>query len=107
MNEEASNEQHSPAAIPLHAVNSKRLTALGYDPATQTLAVEFPGKPGEDPKVYHYFGFPPEQYAELEKAESKGSFFEGHIRNVYDFQRIAPDVGARKTVERRTANEAA
>ena len=72
--------------------NSKRIASYGFDPVRQVLAVRFKrytGEPG--PAVYEYPGVTAEQFAELEKAESKGS----HIGRIfvasqYAFEKMAP-----------------
>ena len=60
-------------------VESSNLAAIGYDPATQTLQVDF--KSG---KRFQYAGVPAEVFAEFEKAESVGKFFNGVIKFEFD-----------------------
>jgi hypothetical protein len=59
----------------LKPVTSSQLAAIGYDPETQTLAIEF--KSGGR---YHYANFSPEDWAKLESAESVGSHFYRNIK---------------------------
>mgnify|MGYP000361362185 FL=1 len=59
------------------AVESNQVGAVGYDPATQTLAVTFARGAGA---IYHYPNVSPEVHAEFMAAESKGSFFGQHIK---------------------------
>lgn len=60
------------------AVQSSQILAVGYDPATQDLAVEFP-KSG----VYTYHGVPDHVHAELMAAESVGKAFAALIKPTY------------------------
>ena len=40
--------------------------------------------------VYHYFGVPAQTYQDLLSAESKGGYFNHHIRNRFDYAQIRP-----------------
>lgn len=101
MNTSKASEQRRNHIV-LATVESTRLMGYGYEATTCTLAVQFPGKPGEDPVVYHYYNVPQDQWKAFQEAESKGSFFEGHIRAAYDYQRIEPETGELKTIKRET-----
>lgn len=57
-------------------VTSSDIASVGYNPVTRVLEVEFV-KTG----VYSYIGVPPELYAELMAAPSKGKFFNKAIKN--------------------------
>lgn len=70
-----SDEPYTP--IPMAPVTSNQVAAIGYDPATQTLAVTFTRGPGN---VYHYPDVSPELHAEFVAAESIGSFFGQRIK---------------------------
>jgi hypothetical protein len=65
-------------AIQLLPVQSSNLKAIGYDHATQTLAVQFPNG-----NIYHYDSVPQSVYDNLMADESKGSFFSKFIRQKY------------------------
>ena len=39
-------------------------------------------------RVYDYFDVPPEIYSELLAAESKGRYYNHHIRNEFEFNEI-------------------
>jgi hypothetical protein len=45
-------------------------------------------------KVYRYFGFPSEQYAELLAAESKGGYFAESIRGKFLYEEIRETHGS-------------
>ena len=65
-------------------VVSSNVAQVGYDLATQTLAVQF--KAGA--KVYHYANVPPDVYEEMGKAESVGRFIGAHIVKKFDFTTV-------------------
>jgi len=65
------------AHIPLTAVDSNQVAAIGYDAASSTLAVTFTRGPGH---VYHYANVSAELYQQFLDAESIGSFFGQHIK---------------------------
>jgi KTSC domain len=56
-------------------VSSSNLRAIGYDPATQTLEVEF-----LTGAVYSYAGVPASVHAGLMSASSHGSYFDANIK---------------------------
>ena len=67
----------SPAPrLPLSPVKSSYLSAIGYDPATQTLDIKF----AVGGKTYRYHGVPPSVHSGLLSAKSHGSFFASSIR---------------------------
>lgn len=57
-------------------VVSATLAAVGYDPANRVLELEF-----HRGVIYCYGDVPVELYRQLLSAESKGRFFNRHIRN--------------------------
>lgn len=63
--------------IELKPVDSSQVRAIGYDPATQTLACSFVHGAGA---IYHYAGVSPETHAAFIAAESIGKFFGQHIK---------------------------
>lgn len=67
--------------IPTTPVESSSIAAVGYNPATRVLQVNFKGKPGEDPrgKPYQYDNFPNEKWEAMNKAESVGSFINKEV----------------------------
>lgn len=62
--------------IEMKDVVSSSLQALGYDAATKTLAVRFPGG-----RTYHYEGVDESTYASMCCAESLGKYFAQNIRH--------------------------
>jgi len=65
--------------ITMQPVTSNQVAAIGYDPATKTLAVTFTRGAGA---IYHYPNVEPEVHAEFLAAESIGSFFGKHIKSL-------------------------
>ena len=61
-------------------VISSNVVAVGYDPNTLTLEVEF-----KDGAVYLYFDVPETVYQELMRADSIGKFMNANIRNNYRY----------------------
>jgi hypothetical protein len=65
--------------ITLKPVKSSQIAAIGFDAATNTLAIRFNG--GQ--KLYHYEGVTPADFAKFEGAESVGKHFGAHIRGKF------------------------
>ena len=65
--------------IPMEAVTSNQVGAIGYDPATKTLAVTFSRGPGH---IYHYPNVDEKVFADFMAAESKGVFFGQNIKTL-------------------------
>jgi hypothetical protein len=63
---------------------SKLLTASAYNAGKRTLYLRF--RSGD---VYRYFEFSQEQYQEFLDAESRGRYFLSHIRNHFQYERLA------------------
>jgi hypothetical protein len=64
-------------SIPLTPVQSSQIHAIGHDPASNTMAIQF--KSGKAP-VYHYANVDAEEFAKFSGAESIGSYFYKHIK---------------------------
>ena len=62
----------------MHGVQSSNIRAIGYEPTTATLAVQFAS--GE---TYHYAGVSRTLYSALERAPSKGRYFAQTIRPTF------------------------
>lgn len=63
--------------IVLEPVTSNQVKAIGYDEATQTLAVTFTRGEGA---IYHYPLVSPDQYRAFKAADSIGTHFGQHIK---------------------------
>lgn len=61
-------------------VDSTAIRAIDYDPTTRQLRVTFPGG-----NTYKYYDVPRAVYETFLHAESKGLYFNGYIRDRYDF----------------------
>lgn len=66
-------------AIEMTPVKSSQIAAIGHDPETNTLAIQFPAKAGSG-SIYHYSNFTAEDFAAFSAAESKGAHFGKHIK---------------------------
>ncbi len=65
--------------IDMVPVTSNQVAAVGYDPATNTLAVSFTRGAGA---IYHYPDVTPELHASFMEAESKGKFFGEQVKTL-------------------------
>jgi hypothetical protein len=70
----------APVRIPLVDVESSQIHAIGHDPQTNTLAVQFKNWKGELGPLYHYDNFTADDFAAFQGAESIGKHFGGHIK---------------------------
>lgn len=59
----------------LKPVTSSSINAIGYEPESKTLHVEF-----SSGRAYHYTGVEPEEHEALVNAPSIGAHFSKHIR---------------------------
>lgn len=72
-------------SIAMTAVESSQLSAIGYDPGSQTLQVDFTQNPD---KIYQYQGVSPVTFDALQAAESKGSFVHKNVKDKFAFARF-------------------
>lgn len=78
--------------IALHDVESSQINAIGQDPETNTLAIQFKGWKGEIGATYHYANFTAEDFAAFKAAESLGRHFGRQIKpftDKYPFTKVA------------------
>ena len=64
---------------------STAIADIDYDPARERLTVTF-----VTGRVYEYIDVPVEVASSFQSAFSKGTFFNGYIRDRYDFREINP-----------------
>jgi len=64
-------------------VRSSNIRAVGYNPESKTLEVEFPSG-----GIYQYFGVPENINQGLMRASSKGSYFHDHIKDRYRCKQV-------------------
>jgi hypothetical protein len=64
-------------------INSSKIRAVGYDPKSQVLEVEF-----SDGRVFAYSGVSPEVHRQFMAVPSPTSFFEDKIAEDYPSRRI-------------------
>ena len=67
-----------------YRVDSSAIRGVGYDEASRTLELEF-----VTGAVYDYDGVPPEEVLGLLEADSRGRYFDDHIRGPYPYRRVA------------------
>jgi KTSC domain len=61
-------------------VESSNIAAIGHDPATNTLHVEFKGCNGAPNRLYEYRGISAAEHQSLINAPSIGYHFHAHVR---------------------------
>ncbi|MDN7658477.1 KTSC domain-containing protein [Burkholderia cenocepacia] len=68
------------STIEMQPVESSQIHSIGYDAATQKLAIRFKNKANDPSSLYHYSDVTPENFAALRDAESIGSHFYKYIK---------------------------
>ena len=67
-------------------VDSRLIRSVGYDPTDSILEVELL----ESGRTYRYFDVPYSVAEELMSAESKGAYFNEHVRDMYAYEEVEP-----------------
>jgi hypothetical protein len=67
------------------ALDSKSLSFVRYDEKKRELFANFRG---HKPRCYIYEDVSPEEYAALMQADSKGAWFNAHIRDKHRFREV-------------------
>jgi hypothetical protein len=62
--------------------NSSNIHAVGYDPATMIMRVQF-----KNGSTYTHADVPPERHAEFMQAASKGSHYHNNFRSKYNVKK--------------------
>jgi hypothetical protein len=79
--------------IKMIPVISSQIEAIGHDPETNTLAIQFPSKDSTKPgNLYHYENFTAEHFEAFINAESIGSHFIKQIKpkaDLFPYQKIS------------------
>jgi hypothetical protein len=70
------------------AANSSLLKAAAYHDKSAVLELEF-----HSGAVYRYFAVPAQTYRQLLRAESKGRYFNSHIRDHFNFTKLHAAAG--------------
>lgn len=74
------------STIPLKLTpESSQIRGYGYDEATKTLAIEFNSN---HTKLTYHYPVAPAKFAELDAAESKGSWFYANKKHLAEFERM-------------------
>lgn len=77
--------------ITMQPVKSAQIAAIGYDAQHLVLGVQFVRSPQT---TYRYSNVPADVAAAFLAAESKGKYFEAHIRGLYDFEKVPTEAPA-------------
>lgn len=64
-------------------VSSSNVFAIGYDPNSEVLEVEF-----TNGAVYSYSGVPPGEYEGFMNADSKGKYLHSNIKGRYSYMKL-------------------
>jgi len=64
-------------------VSSSNLASVGYDPASETLEIEF-----NNGRVYQYYNVPQFMHERMMEAPSIGVFFNAEIKNAYSCSQV-------------------
>jgi len=86
-------------------VKSSNIKAVGYDPATEQLEIEFHPKGDAPPRVYVYDKVPYDKYRTFLNAPSLGSHFATHIRANYESHRIDSPVKGKSHGQKEAGEE--
>jgi hypothetical protein len=70
-------------SVDRHLMESSSLLSVGYDPQSRTLEVAF-----RNSGVYRYVDVPPEVYAQMLAAPSKGRFVNDRVKGRYAYRRV-------------------
>jgi hypothetical protein len=90
--------------IPVTAVESRQISDIGFAPDTGTIAVFFKQKNGRS-RPYHYTGRTQAEFDAFSKAESRGNWFNTHLK-AGPFEKIVEtddERAERKRTEEQTA----
>lgn len=68
----------------MQKVESSNVKAVGYDPLTREMRVEFHGG-----GIYHLNGVSEEDHQNFLAADSKGKHFHRHIRGMFESKKVA------------------
>lgn len=75
-------------SIDLSPVKSSQIAKIGYDPETNTAAIQFHGKGDADGSVYYYDGVSQKEFDSLKGAESIGKAFGAGLKKSTKFRKI-------------------
>lgn len=70
------------SAPEMHPVSSSNIAAVGYDPESQSVYVQF-----LNGSTYRYNGVPEHEFENLRTASSVGSYLNRNFKNVYPYER--------------------
>jgi hypothetical protein len=77
------NASNQEKMMTLETVNSSAIHAIGYDAERRVMEVIFTGG-----GIYRFANVPPEIFTEFARANSKGAFFQDHVRGRFRHMRL-------------------
>jgi hypothetical protein len=80
-------------------VDSSLIRSVGYDLVNSILEIEFAGSN----RIYEFFDVPYSVYSELMEAESKGSYFNDDIRDLYAYRELEVQSSSSSEATQRSA----
>lgn len=86
--------QQNSSFIFRYPVHSSLLTSIGYCPITCLLDLEL-----RDGSLYRYHRVPACTYLSLLLADSKGCYFNRHIKHIFHYQRFVPSTPQRHSLD--------
>ncbi len=72
----------------MQPVNSSHIHAVGHNPETRTLHIQFKDKDGNPTHTYEYGGVTTQQHQDLMLADSQGKHFQKHIRPKHEGRKL-------------------
>lgn len=78
--------------IEMKPVDSAQIMAIGHDPESSTLRIQFKKWDGSPGSTYEYANAPTDKHAAFMAADSKGKFFGEHIKpkaDVHPYKKVA------------------
>lgn len=82
--------------IAMDEVESSQLDAIGHNPESNVLAIQFKGKEGAVGSLYRYRNVSAELFTKLKEADSIGSFFYKNIKphaDLYPYTKVLDEFG--------------
>jgi KTSC domain len=77
-------------------VDSSLIRSVGYDLFNSILEIEF----AEPNRIYEFFDVPYSVYSELMEAESRGSYFNDDIKDLYAYQELEVQASSSEASEK-------
>ncbi|MBI5041646.1 MAG: KTSC domain-containing protein [Gammaproteobacteria bacterium] len=94
--------------ITLQPIASSNIAGVAYNTSKRSLLIGFKGKRKSQTveRVYEYSNVPPDIYRLFMEAPSKGQFFRGQIKDIFDFRLLDEDAVISNSTQARKPNTA-